>query len=135
MTADSVEAIAQREGLTIRELILLRIREQRGEPSRTTKHGHTVGGAYTPTYGSWTAMRTRCLNRKHVAWARYGGRGITVCERWSDFRNFFADMGKRPIGKTLHRLDNDKGYFPANCIWATPREQNAKPREKRAGAR
>lgn len=80
----------------------------------------------TPTYSSWIHMRDRVLNPKHVHYDRYGGRGITICERWDKFKNFLADMGERPTGKTLDRYpDPDGNYEPDNCRWATPEEQIA----------
>ncbi len=87
----------------------------------STDHGHS--NPPSPTYHSWVSMKTRCLNPKHEAFDRYGGRGITVCDRWLCFENFLNDMGVRPIGKTLDRRDNDLGYFKENCRWATPLEQ------------
>lgn len=77
----------------------------------------------TPTYKSWRAMLTRCENENHVAFHRYGGRGIAVCPEWHDFRSFLHDMGQRPAGRTLDRIDNDAGYHAANCKWSTPAEQ------------
>ena len=84
----------------------------------------THGGAGTPEYGSWKAMKSRCLNTNNKSYPNYGGRGITVCDRWlSSFGNFFADMGPRPEGLTLERKDNDLDYTPENCEWATPETQ------------
>jgi hypothetical protein len=87
-------------------------------------HGHTRGGN-SPTYRSWSGIVQRCTNQGHNRWHRYGGRGITVCERWRDFENFLADMGERPPGKSIDRIDPDGDYEPGNCRWATPKEQRA----------
>jgi hypothetical protein len=78
---------------------------------------------HDPTYRTWGAMITRCTNPKVNNYADYGGRGITVCERWRTFENFLADMGVRPQGRTIERLDNEKGYEPGNCAWTTPKDQ------------
>lgn len=83
----------------------------------------THGLSYTPEYVSWCRMRSRCLDKSHSKYKDYGGRGITVCERWLDMKNFYLDMGKRPDGLTLERINNDKGYSPDNCEWATMRTQ------------
>lgn len=83
-----------------------------------------IGGQIEPTYLSWQRMKSRCYNRKDVAYDRYGGRGIKVCDHWiNSFENFLADMGHRTRLQQLERRDNDGHYEPNNCCWATKKEQ------------
>lgn len=83
----------------------------------------THGKSLTPTYYTWKSVLARCTNPKSTFFHRYGGRGITVCERWMKFDNFIADMGERPAGKNLDRENNNGNYEPGNCRWATQKQQ------------
>lgn len=82
------------------------------------------GMSETREYAAWTAMRERCNNPTCHKFHLYGGRGIKVCERWDSFESFYADMGPRPKGYSIERVDNDGSYEPSNCKWATKLEQN-----------
>lgn len=85
-------------------------------------------GRPTRTFTCWVNMIQRCTNPSHKSYDRYGGRGIRVCARWlNSFENFLADMGEKPIGMEIDRENNDRGYFPDNCRWAT-RVKNANNR-------
>lgn len=90
-------------------------------------HGHSRGlnGGTTPTYRSWLSMRLRCspTSTNKIHRKRYVDRGIRVCRRWDSFTDFLSDMGERPPGMTLDRKRNDRGYYPSNCRWATPKTQ------------
>jgi hypothetical protein len=87
------------------------------------KHGQSAGPKETPTYTTWVRMRRRCNNPNHSTYQYYGGRGIKVCERWDSFDSFLKDMGEKPEGMTLDRINNDGNYEPGNCRWSTHKEQ------------
>ena len=88
-------------------------------------HGHSKRDAHTATYRSWRALIARCTNPNHSRWHRYGGSGVSVCDRWrSSFQNFLADLGERPAGKTLGRFNDSGNYEPGNVAWMTSREQD-----------
>ena len=94
------------------------------------KHGHASHERGTPTYYTWQQAKGRCYNPNNISYSYYGGRGITVCDEWrEDFRNFLRDMGEKPSGTSIDRINNDGPYAPGNCRWATPAEQNANKRQ------
>lgn len=99
-------------------------------------HGHaSVGGKSSPTYNSWFGIIQRCENKNNKDYKNYGGRGITVCEQWHRFENFLKDMGIRPPLLSIDRINNDAGYSPDNCRWATPSQQNLNRRSFNSGRR
>lgn len=87
------------------------------------RYSETESLSKTRAYIVWRNMKTRCFDPTHKAYARYGGCGISVCPRWMDFRCFYADMGERPQGMWLGRVNNALGYSPENCRWETREEQ------------
>jgi hypothetical protein len=90
---------------------------------RTRARLLTHGMSKTTEFRIWTGMRTRCLNPNDPGFKYYGGRGIGICRRWESFEVFLHDMGPRPIGTSIDRIDNSKGYQPDNCRWATNKDQ------------
>lgn len=102
-----------------------------GTKNGSYRHGHAT--EKTPTYRSWREMIKRCTKEDHHKFHHYGGRGIKVCDRWRDFVNFLADMGERPQGMTLDRIDNDGNYEPGNCRWADSKTQRANQRRCYSG--
>ena len=94
---------------------------------KTERHGMSR----SPEYNSWAGMLKRCYNPNNPSYKNYGGRGIKVCDRWRhSFINFYSDMGGRPSGLTLDRVDNDGNYEFSNCRWATDKEQNNNQRKR-----
>ena len=88
------------------------------------KHGHTWRGGCSPTYSSWMAMVSRCYRPSSGNYHKYGGAGIAVCDEWRSFASFLKDMGVRPDGTSLDRIDSAKNYTAGNCRWATTQQQS-----------
>jgi hypothetical protein len=98
------------------------------------KHGKAKLRGRSPEYVTWLDMKARCTDPSHISYKNYGGRGITVCPEWlMSFKAFYRDLGQRPSGLTLDRIENNGNYEPGNCKWSTRAEQNrnARPRTNR----
>ena len=107
------------------------LQKEKASESNTT-HGYTIGRKLPTEYVVWSSMLKRCSNPNTKQYADYGGRGISVCERWNKFENFIADMGPRPSDQhSIDRRDNDGNYDPTNCRWATMIEQQRHKRSNR----
>jgi hypothetical protein len=98
--------------------------------TRNTIHGQARRNNKSGAYVSWLGMMRRCNNSKSSRYKDYGGRGIKICPRWHSFENFYQDMGDRPEGLSLDRINNDGDYEPNNCKWSTPREQRINSRRR-----
>jgi hypothetical protein len=88
------------------------------------KHGHARAGKKTPTYNAWREMRRRCTVCGRPSDIYYASRGISVCDRWGSFDKFLKDMGEKPEGSSLDRIDSNGNYCPSNCRWASPTQQS-----------
>ncbi len=97
------------------------------QKDKTIEASTTHGRSKTKMYVAWKTMRRRCADPTHDKYARYGGRGIKVCDRWQLFENFLADMGERPAGMEIDRIDNNGNYEPGNCRWV-PHKDNCNNR-------
>lgn len=95
-----------------------------GEIQKLSARNTTHGMTNSREFSSWSSMRERCANPHHRAWKWYGGKGVRVCDRWTDFANFLTDMGLRPDGCELDRIDPAKNYEPTNCRWLLRRENS-----------
>src|SRR5215831_1091032 len=116
------EKIIQREHLTGGHTLSCRCLTIEFHRKRLLKHGEAKR---TPEWSIWRDTRNRCNNPNNQAYKNYGGRGITICERWSNYSNFITDMGRRPTPKhMLERTNNNAASSPSNCAWATRSEQN-----------
>ena len=89
------------------------------------------GMSNSSTYKIWNGMHNRCYKPNTISYKYYGARGITICERWMVFENFLVDMGERPVGLSIDRIDNNGNYEPSNCRWATSKDQSLNTRRNK----
>lgn len=137
-SASCVQKMAQMHGLkkTPETKKMIKSIAAKAHPSPAQfkpNHGYSkeVNGKRNPTYTTWRTMHQRCEYENHKSYADYGGRGISVCDSWGDFAVFLNDMGFRPKGMTLGRIDNEKNYTPENCRWETYQQQARNRRSTR----
>jgi hypothetical protein len=107
---------------------LMREKSSSWAKKKNTTHGHNRKGQQSRTHKSWISMKQRTTNPNYSEWKSYGGRGITVCERWLKFENFLEDMGERPEGTSLDRINVNGNYEPGTCRWATASQQQRNKR-------
>jgi hypothetical protein len=133
-TSSLIRGIIKSCGCLQPEIAAARLAAWNSENGAIIAAGKTThGGSSSRQYGVWRAMKERCSNPKNKDYANYGGRGIRVCERWHTYDNFLADMGPRPPGLSIERRNNNLGYSPDNCYWATRLEQNHNQRPRYSG--
>jgi hypothetical protein len=125
------ECLAQTSNLTNQHTQSCGCQKYSGLAANCTTANLKHGRSGTGEYSSWQAMIKRCTNPSATEYKYYGARGVSVCARWMDFANFFADMGERPKNKTLDRIDVNGNYEPSNCRWATHKEQGRNKRNNR----
>ena len=89
-----------------------------------------VDGRHTPTYSCWANIKSRCLNPNHPRYSKYGGRGIKIYDGWLDYENFYEDMGKKPDGLALIRIDEKGDFEPGNCYWGEPQVLSSRNRKE-----